>query len=146
MPDAPDFYFDSVSQIRMDRWCSGRTALLGDAAHCASPLSGMGSGLAVVGAYVLAGELAAAGNDHRAAFARYEARMRDYVTRCQKSALPAGRWFVPRSRPQIWLRNQNFRMLVHMPWKGLIAGVSRKTANAIVLADYRVAGPASPIQ
>jgi len=58
MESAPDFYFDSVSQVKMNRWSSGRSVLLGDAAYCASPLSGMGTGMAVVGAYILAGELA----------------------------------------------------------------------------------------
>ena len=60
METAPDFYFDSVSQVKMDRWSEGRSVLLGDAAYCASPLSGMGTGMAVVGAYILAGELAEA--------------------------------------------------------------------------------------
>jgi 2-polyprenyl-6-methoxyphenol hydroxylase-like FAD-dependent oxidoreductase len=64
MESAPDFYFDSVSQVKMDRWSSGRCALLGDAAHCASPLSGLGIGMAVVGAYILAGELAEADGDY----------------------------------------------------------------------------------
>ena len=73
MDDAPDFYFDSVSQIKMDTMVTGRTVLLGDAAHCASPLSGMGTGMAVVGAYILAGELKEADGDYIVAFARYEA-------------------------------------------------------------------------
>ncbi|MGK5631417.1 FAD-dependent monooxygenase [Streptomyces sp. URMC 123] len=76
---APDFYCDAMSQIRMDRWSRGRVALLGDAGYCASPLSGQGTSLALVGAYALAAELARAGGDHRAAFARYEQRMRPYV-------------------------------------------------------------------
>lgn len=138
MRKAPDFYFDSVSQIHMDGWSRGRTVLLGDAAYSASPLSGMGSGLAMVGAYVLAGELKAAAGEYRPAFARYEERMRGYVVQGQKSALGAGKWFVPASRARIWIRNQNFRLLPHMPWKGLIANTPRKTANAITLTDYRV--------
>ena len=52
-----DFYFDRVSQIRMDRWTKGRTALVGDAAACVSLLAGEGTGLAMAEAYVLAGEL-----------------------------------------------------------------------------------------
>ncbi|MGO4428104.1 FAD-dependent monooxygenase, partial [Streptomyces sp. MCAF7] len=76
MRHAPDFYFDSVGQVHMDTWTRGRIALIGDAAYCPSSLSGMGSGLALVGAYVLAGELAAAHGDHRVAFARYEEEMR----------------------------------------------------------------------
>jgi 2-polyprenyl-6-methoxyphenol hydroxylase-like FAD-dependent oxidoreductase len=75
----PDFYLDQVAQVVMDRWSSGRVGLLGDAAFCASPLSGGGTGLALVGAYLLAGELAAAGWDPEAGFAGYERRMRSFV-------------------------------------------------------------------
>jgi 2-polyprenyl-6-methoxyphenol hydroxylase-like FAD-dependent oxidoreductase len=77
--DTPDFYLDQVAQVVMDRWSSGRVGLLGDAAFCASPLSGAGTGLALVGAYLLAGELAAAGWDPEAGFTGYEARMRSFV-------------------------------------------------------------------
>jgi 2-polyprenyl-6-methoxyphenol hydroxylase-like FAD-dependent oxidoreductase len=63
----------------MDRWSSGRVGLLGDAAFSPSPMSGQGTGLALVGAYLLAGELAAAGWDPAAGFAGYEARMRPFV-------------------------------------------------------------------
>ncbi|MFI7225166.1 FAD-dependent monooxygenase [Nonomuraea angiospora] len=77
--DAPDFYLDQVAQVVMDRWSSGRVGLLGDAAFSASPMSGAGTGLALVGAYLLAGELAAAGWDPEAGFAGYEARMRSFV-------------------------------------------------------------------
>jgi 2-polyprenyl-6-methoxyphenol hydroxylase-like FAD-dependent oxidoreductase len=91
MEDAPDFYFDSVSQIKMGRWAAGRAVLLGDAAYCGSPLSGMGTGMAVVGAYILAGELAEAEGEYRLAFERYETLMRDFVTRCQGIADGGGR-------------------------------------------------------
>ncbi|WP_406317323.1 FAD-dependent monooxygenase [Streptosporangium sp. NBC_01639] len=76
---AHDFYFDAMAQIHMDRWSDDRVVLLGDAAHCPSPLSGQGTSLALVGAHVLAEELGGAGGDHRAAFARYEERMRPFV-------------------------------------------------------------------
>ncbi|NUT42355.1 MAG: FAD-dependent oxidoreductase [Thermoactinospora sp.] len=79
MADAPDFYYDSLSQVRMDSWHAGRVALIGDAAYCASPASGQGTSLALVGAYVLAGELKRAAGDHTAAFPAYEARMRPFV-------------------------------------------------------------------
>ncbi|GHE12772.1 FAD-dependent monooxygenase [Streptomyces alanosinicus] len=77
--EADDFYFDAMTQVRMDHWWNGRTVLLGDAGYCASPLSGQGTSLALVGAYVLADALRRAGADHRAAFARYEKRMRPFV-------------------------------------------------------------------
>ncbi|GAA4791818.1 FAD-dependent monooxygenase [Actinomycetospora chlora] len=79
LDDAPDFYLDQVAQVVMDRWSTGRVALLGDAACSASPMSGQGTGIALVGAYLLAGELAAAGWDPEVGFARYEERMRPFV-------------------------------------------------------------------
>ncbi|KZB88679.1 FAD-dependent monooxygenase [Amycolatopsis regifaucium] len=79
LEDTPDFYLDQVAQVVMDRWSSGRVGLLGDAAFSSSPMSGQGTGLALVGAYLLAGELAAAGWDPDTGFARYEARMRSFV-------------------------------------------------------------------
>ena len=79
LDDSPDFYLDQVAQVVMDRWSSGRVGLLGDAAFSASPMSGQGTGLALVGAYLLAGELAAAGWDPEAGFAGYERRMRSFV-------------------------------------------------------------------
>jgi 2-polyprenyl-6-methoxyphenol hydroxylase-like FAD-dependent oxidoreductase len=66
-----------MAQIRLDRWTSGRIALVGDAGYCASPLSGQGTSLALVGAYVLAQELGRA--SHEEAFAAYERRMRPFV-------------------------------------------------------------------
>ena len=79
LDDTPDFYLDQVAQVVMDRWSSGRVGLLGDAAFCSSPFSGGGTGLALVGAYLLAGELAAAGWDPQAGFAGYEGRMHSFV-------------------------------------------------------------------
>jgi len=84
---AGDFHFDSAAQIRMDTWSRGRVALLGDAAYCGSPLSGQGSSLALIGAYALAGELRAAGGDHRRAFAAYESGLRGYVRANQDIAV-----------------------------------------------------------
>ncbi|MEU4741002.1 FAD-dependent monooxygenase [Actinosynnema sp. NPDC023658] len=77
--DSPDFYLDQVAQVVMDRWSDGRVGLIGDAAFSSSPMSGGGTGLALVGAYLLAGELAASGWDPEAGFAAYEARMRPFV-------------------------------------------------------------------
>ncbi|OUC92385.1 FAD-dependent oxidoreductase [Streptosporangium minutum] len=136
MWDAPDFYFDSVSQVHMDRWSQGRAVLLGDAACCPSPLSGMGTGLAMVGAYVLAGELASAGGNHRVGFARYEEAMRDYATGCQKSGEGVSRWMVPEIRFMAWFLNQHYRLLPYLPGKGLMAKSARRTASAIALKSY----------
>jgi 2-polyprenyl-6-methoxyphenol hydroxylase-like FAD-dependent oxidoreductase len=82
-----DFYFDAMAQVRMDRWSAGRVVLLGDAGYCPSPMTGQGTSVALVGAYVLADELRKADGDHAAAFARYEERMRTYVQLNQALAL-----------------------------------------------------------
>src|SRR5262249_62361589 len=55
MPGAGDFYFDSLSQVHMGQWYRGRMVLLGDAGYCGSPLAGLGTAMALVAAYVLAG-------------------------------------------------------------------------------------------
>jgi 2-polyprenyl-6-methoxyphenol hydroxylase-like FAD-dependent oxidoreductase len=78
MPTATDFYFDELSQIAMPTWSTGRVALVGDAGYCASPMSGRGTSQALLGAYVLAGELSTQDN-HEKAFAEYEHALRDYV-------------------------------------------------------------------
>ncbi|GAB3891397.1 FAD-dependent monooxygenase [Kibdelosporangium lantanae] len=79
LDDTPDFYLDQVAQVVLDGWSRGRVGLLGDAAFSSSPLSGQGTGLALVGAYLLAGELAAANWDPEVAFANYERQMRPFV-------------------------------------------------------------------
>ncbi|MET0426079.1 MAG: FAD-dependent monooxygenase [Actinoplanes sp.] len=80
-----EVYFENLGQVRAPRWHDGRVVLLGDAAHCASPLSGMGTSLALVGAYVLAGELSRGDG----AAERYEQLMRPYVDQAQK-LIPGG--------------------------------------------------------
>ncbi|MBB5080726.1 FAD-dependent monooxygenase [Nonomuraea endophytica] len=131
---AEEFYFDSISQIHMDRWSRGRIALVGDAAWCPSPLSGMGTGLSVVGAYVLAGEIAAHG--HVDGFAAYERIMRDYVAGAQKSAVGVSKFMVPDNKFMAWFMNQNYKLLPYLPWKGIMAKSVRKTAEAITLPEY----------
>ncbi|TYB55376.1 FAD-dependent oxidoreductase [Nonomuraea sp. PA05] len=137
MRHAPDFYFDSVGQVAMDSWTRGRVALLGDAAYCPSSLSGMGTGLAVVGAYVLAGELAAAGGDHRAAFARYEEEMREYAAGCRKMGDGVAKLMIPQSRFVAGFLNRYYRLLPYLPGKNLAANMARRTAENITLRDYR---------
>jgi 2-polyprenyl-6-methoxyphenol hydroxylase-like FAD-dependent oxidoreductase len=84
LPGATDLYFDEVTQIHMPSWSRGRVSLIGDAACAPTLLTGQGTSVAVVGAYVLAGELKAAGGDPRIAFPKYEAAMRHYAEMNQK--------------------------------------------------------------
>ncbi|MFG1607444.1 FAD-dependent monooxygenase [Actinoplanes sp. NPDC049265] len=102
----PDVYFDSVSQIHMPAWHRGRVALVGDAAHCASPLAGRGTSLAMTGAQFLAEELDRSNGDHVAAFPRYEARQRPYVEFAQGTVKEGGALLVPLTQEAIVARNQ----------------------------------------
>lgn len=138
--DASDFYFDSISLIQMERWSSGRVVLLGDAAYCASPASGQGTGLALVGAYVLAGELAAAAGDYHTAFACYGQEMRGYVQANQQFAIGGVKEFAPQTRMQAWFRILMLKVLPYLPWKNLIIGKImqdlQRVTRAITLKDY----------
>jgi 2-polyprenyl-6-methoxyphenol hydroxylase-like FAD-dependent oxidoreductase len=106
-----DFYFDSVSQIKMDKWSRGRVTLVGDAGYCPSLLSGKGSTLAMVGAYILAGELKEANGDYQQAFEQYEKEFKPFMEKKQKSAQSFAKSFVPKSYFGIWLRNLAFKLM-----------------------------------
>jgi 2-polyprenyl-6-methoxyphenol hydroxylase-like FAD-dependent oxidoreductase len=135
MRTAPDFFFDPIAQVRLDRWSSRRAALVGDAGYCPTPLTGLGTSLALVGAYVLAGELAAADGDHHVAFARYEQITRPYVARGQQ--LPPGgiNGFAPDSAIAIGLRTASMRWMSRWPIRNLLARQFAKAAD-IELPDY----------
>lgn len=111
----PAFYFDSITQLRMDRWTRGRIGLVGDAGYCPGPAVGGSTSLAVVGAYVLAGELAAAGGDHVRAFAAYERELADYVRRSRTFAVNVARRLIPDSRFQLWALAQGAWLVSHLP-------------------------------
>jgi 2-polyprenyl-6-methoxyphenol hydroxylase-like FAD-dependent oxidoreductase len=135
MDGVRDIYFDRVSQIRMDRWTEGRTALIGDAAASVSLVAGEGTGLAMAEAYVLAGELHSCGDDYRAAFARYQERMMPFLTHKQESAAKFASSFAPRSAFGIAFRNQVSRLL----WIPFIADffIGRAVRDDIKLPVYR---------
>ena len=138
---APDFYLDSMGQIRLDRWSRGRVVLLGDAGYCPSPLSGLGTSLALVGAYILAGELAASNEATTEevaisnAFDRYENRMRPYVEQGQE--LPPGGvdGYAPRSRLRIGMGWASMRWSQRWPLRALMERIFEK-ADAINLPNY----------
>lgn len=125
---ADDLYFDSVSQVRLPRWWSGRVALLGDAASCVS-LFGDGSTLAMAGAYTLAEELAAAPDDPQAAFRRYETGHRRLVDPKQRNIGQASALLVPATRRGIVARNLATRM---WPAMAVAARLKRALSGAPV--------------
>ncbi|MFG2679663.1 FAD-dependent monooxygenase [Streptomyces sp. NPDC048392] len=108
MRRADDLFFDIVSQIHMRTWSHGRVVLAGDAAHATSFVSGQGSSVALVGAYVLAGELASH-TDHTEAFAAYERRIRPFAERNQALATGGGSAVTPTTRQELDARNALLR-------------------------------------
>ncbi|GAB3616412.1 hypothetical protein GCM10027416_09690 [Okibacterium endophyticum] len=107
--DDPELYFDSVSQIHMPTWHKGRVVLVGDAAHCASGLSGRGASLAILGTWFLAQSLGDHPGDLDAAFEEYEGNLRPYVTLAQNSAGPGGDLIVPATSEALDARNERLR-------------------------------------
>jgi 2-polyprenyl-6-methoxyphenol hydroxylase-like FAD-dependent oxidoreductase len=112
MDDAPDFYFDSLSQVELPSWSAGRVALLGDAAYCPSPASGQGTSLALVGAYVLGRHLGTPDG-----FAAYEREMRPYTEKNLAFGRKMAKDMVPGGRLSIALRNYGMRTLKYHPRK-----------------------------
>jgi 2-polyprenyl-6-methoxyphenol hydroxylase-like FAD-dependent oxidoreductase len=103
-----ELYFDSVSQIQMPTWHSGRVVLIGDAAHCASNLSGRGTSLALTGSWFLTQALRDHPADLTRALKQYECDQRPHATRSQATAAPGGDLLVPATQDQIDARNHAF--------------------------------------
>jgi 2-polyprenyl-6-methoxyphenol hydroxylase-like FAD-dependent oxidoreductase len=135
---ANELYFDRVSQVRMGEqtgsWTRGRVALLGDAACCVSLLAGQGSALAMVAAYILAGELHRGGGDHAAAFARYQERFGAFVLQKQKGALRFAGTFAPKSKLSMFLHNQIMNLMKIPLVADLVAG--RELADKLTFPEY----------
>ena len=130
LEDTEAFYFDSISQIRMDAFSRGRVALVGDAGYAPGAGVGGGTSLAVVAAYALARELAAAGGDHAAGFRNYEDVIRDTIARSRAIGPALLKTLIPTSRAQIWLGMQVARLLPRLP-KRLKRSVSLFPREAI---------------
>lgn len=139
--NAPYFYHDSISVVRMKSWTKGRIALLGDAGYGAT-CGGMGTGLAVVCAYVLAGELAAAGGDHRVAFPAYEDAIRKFTKACQQVAGGVGGFFAPKTARSLRRRTRIYKVLTAGPLLRLLDKLTTKAATSIELKEYPAPAPA----
>ncbi|MCP3462916.1 FAD-binding domain [Bradyrhizobium sp. CCGUVB23] len=129
-----ELYFDRVSQIRMPEWSRGRIALVGDAAFCVSLLAGQGSALAMISAYVLAGELAAAQSRYEQAFGRYEALLRSYIATKQRGAVRFAGAFAPQTQIGVHVRNLVVRAFAIPGVARLVVG--RDIADKLQLPDY----------
>ena len=133
--DADDLFFDGVSQIRMPRWSSGRVALVGDAAYAPSFLTGQGSSLALVGAYMLAGSLA--DRDHAAGFAAYEDHTREFVTLNQDQVGEGDATLFPTTARALERRNEMLRSLSARPPASASASAEGRPAHsALTLPEF----------
>ncbi|QGN34236.1 FAD-dependent oxidoreductase [Microlunatus sp. Gsoil 973] len=143
MRRADDFFFDSIDQVRMRRWHQGRVALLGDAGYCPTSLTGLGTSLALVGAYVLAGEFCRT-DDHRIALANYQTIMQPYVDQAQQ--LPPGgiSGYAPNTALMIRLRSLSMTASTRWPLRAIFAAQFHK-ADAIDLPNYEFAELARPV-
>ncbi len=133
--DHHDFYLDRVGQVRAPAWSRGRVVLLGDAGYCASPISGMGTSLALTGAYVLAGELAAR-PEIGAALRSYETLMRPYVEKAQQLPPGAPRAANPFSRAGVLAFHTLLRVAASRPGRALSGRLFSPPADNISLPDY----------
>lgn len=115
LDQAEDLYLDSISQVVMDAWTRGRAALVGDAGYCPGAAVGGGTSLAIIGAYLLASELARAGGDHIRGFAAYQRALEPVVRQSRMIGPTAINLIIPRSRGQIWLTAQAVHVLPHIP-------------------------------
>lgn len=134
MWDTTDFYFDRESMVTVGEWSRGRAALVGDSAFGGSV--GMGTSMAVVGAYVLAGELAAAGGEHTHAFARYRERLAGYVADNQKPMPGGTNVFLPKGRGMIWAGNKMTKLMLAGPWRSMLTGDLGAKAESVTLENY----------
>ncbi len=137
MEASTDFAFAEIGQLHLPSWSLGRVVLIGDAAASPSPLTGLGTSVALVQAYVLAGELAAAGTDYARAFARYEEGCRPYVTTAQEMPPGGAGGFAPQSGLMIGLQMLSMRLATHWPVRSLLEKQFAK-AGTMELPDFAV--------
>ncbi|MGW3962912.1 FAD-dependent monooxygenase [Amycolatopsis sp. NPDC005003] len=128
------FYFDSVTQLRLDTWSRGRVTLVGDAGYCPGPAVGGSTSLAVLGAYVLAGELAEANGDHEQAFAAYEREMGELVRRSRAFAIGAARSLIPASRAGVWALARGGQLVSALP-SGLTRAIAKLNTGGVRMHD-----------
>jgi 2-polyprenyl-6-methoxyphenol hydroxylase-like FAD-dependent oxidoreductase len=132
---AEDFYFDVLRQVRMPRWSDGRVALTGDAAWCVTPLGGVGATLALVGAYVLAGELSKSQSDEQA-FSAYREHLQSFVEKAQDIKKIVPRIANPHSRLGLAFLYGTVKLASAPGIKDLFAKALASRSDDIDLPEY----------
>jgi 2-polyprenyl-6-methoxyphenol hydroxylase-like FAD-dependent oxidoreductase len=133
-----DVYLSPITRAESPAWSKGRIALLGDAAAGVA-IGGMGTGMALIGAYVLANELLLTPGDPTAAFARYEQLLAGHVREIARSTMP-GPFLAPRTRRGLFFRNT---LLSFPPALNWLIRESARRASDVPLPDYGRVGVAA---
>lgn len=115
LDDADDFYFDSITQIRMPTWTRGRVALVGDAGYSPGPAVGGGTSLAIFGGFVVGERLARAAQDPAGALLEAETAIRGVVESSRDIGPNAVRRLVPGSPFEAWLTPRLLRAFTRLP-------------------------------
>lgn len=136
MKTTDNFFCHKILQVRTDTWHKGRVVLLGDAAHCPSPMTAMGTTSSFVGAYVLAGEIDRHSEDLSQAFRNYDATLRPFINEIQKLH-PFLIWIAtPESQWGIAVIHFVFGLLSFLRIPELLARFSSEDEGGWKLPDY----------
>ncbi|WP_040807462.1 FAD-dependent monooxygenase [Nocardia concava] len=136
MASTPDFYFDQLARVDVPELSSGRVTLLGDAGYCGSPLTGMGTAMAIVGAYILAGEIAATPGDLGRAQARYQELITPFLDKAKE--LPGGgiKMMLPTSKFGTAMARMNWRLMTSKPMRPVARKLFSPATADYVLPTY----------
>jgi 2-polyprenyl-6-methoxyphenol hydroxylase-like FAD-dependent oxidoreductase len=141
LDNTSDLYCEDLVQVLAPRYSSGRVVMLGDAAYCASPNSGMGTTLSLSGAHILASELALSPHDHQTAFRRYEEKMRPIATKAQDIPMrilrlmqPESRWGLAILRGTLAMLGATIWAVMRVPWPKLVVDKVREMGESKTLA------------
>ncbi|KAJ5546391.1 hypothetical protein N7494_003976 [Penicillium frequentans] len=133
-----DFYATELVQVKLPTLSKGRFVLVGDAGYAPGP-TGTGTTLAIVGAYLLAGEVCKHKGNLDAALGGYEAQMRPLINDLQKIPPLIPTLLAPQSAWGLWLRNQIFAFIC---WTRvfeiveMFSGSASASSDEFPLADY----------
>ncbi|KAK8062862.1 FAD/NAD(P)-binding domain-containing protein [Apiospora hydei] len=131
-----DFYAHEAGQVKMESWSKGRVVLLGDAGYCPSPISGCGTTASLVGAYVLAGELARHQDDVQAALAGYDRILRPFVDEVQALMPGAPTIAAPQTDWGIWFLHSLGKFVTTLKIDRLALSLMPEDKGGIPLPEY----------
>lgn len=136
MESTPDFYFDEIARVDVPELSIGRVTLIGDAGYCGSPLTGMGTAMAIVGAYVLAAEIAATPDDLAGAQQRYQDKISPFLDKAKE--IPGGgmAMMIPKSPLLTRLAKANVRLMMSRPMRPLTKKIFFGHTEEFALPTY----------